>query len=341
MKVTDIEFDHIDSKTKKIEKRIGYYMDGYLAENLAGIPNHLKKDWDVIGIVSGRNKVRLGKSTIGFQSAYFVAWLLAGGRMCFDREDANYGKVIKLPDKPIKFGLDHVVFDIDTLMKKAHELPMNSVLVLDEGKRGLDAKSTMSQLNKKMEDFVQACGVYNDVIFIILPDFFSLNKDFATARTKFLIDVYTSKYHERGYFRFFAEQRKEQLYEFGRKLLGVTARYNKTSENFRGRFTKWLPFDKDIYDDLKRKALNKVRLGKRDINIARQRDIVLYLYKKLKNKSSKELEAEIFDEYGIKISSSVIRKAMEHALAVKEKKMLMDEQKDEEESLIAIKNTKK
>ena len=331
MKVTEVEWNHIDPKTKKVTKKNGFYMDGYIAKVLSGIPGHLKKEWDVIGVVAGRNKVRLGKSTMGFQCAYFAAWLLAGGEMCFDRKSSDYGKVIKLPIKEVKFGLDHVVFDIDTLMKKAHEYPMNSVFVLDEGKRGLDAKSTMTQLNKKMEDFVQACGVYNHVIFIVLPDFFSLNKDFATARTKFLIDVYTNKYHQRGYFRFFGELKKEQLYEFGRKLLGVTARYNKTTHDFRGRFTKWMPFDKDIYDGLKRKALSKVRLGKRDINLARQRDIVIYLYKNLKNKSAKELEKEIAEEFGVRISHEVIGKAIQHALVVKEKKMFMDEQKREEE----------
>ena len=330
MKVTDLMWIHTDSKTKKEEKRKGYYMDGYLAEVLSGIPGHLKKDWDVIGIVSGRNLVRLGKSTMAFSCAYFVAWLLAGGEMCLDREDSNYGNVLKSPTKPVKFDLSHVVFDIDSLMKIAHESPMNSVFVLDEGKRGLDAKSTMTQLNKKMEDFVQACGVYNHVIFIVLPDFFSLNKDFATARTKFLIDVYKGKNHQRGFFRFFAELRKEQLYEFGRKLLGTTARYLKTGENFRGRFTKWMPFDREEYDILKKKALNKVRLGKRDINFARQRDIMIYLYKNLKNKSSKELETEISEEFGVRISVDVIKKAISHSLMLKEKKLLIDEQKEEE-----------
>jgi len=326
MIVTDIRY-----KTKSGDIKQGFYMDGYLAENLAGIPGHLKKDWDVIGIVSGRNLVRLGKSTAAFQCAEFVAWLLAGGKMCFDRGSPDYGKVLKPPTKEVKFDLDNVVFDIDSLMKKAHEYPMNSVFVLDEGKRGLDAKSTMTQLNKKMEDFVQACGVYNHVIFIVLPDFFSLNKDFATARTKFLIDVYKSKYHQRGYFRFFAEHKKEQLYEFGRKLLGTTARYNKTTANFRGRFTKWLPFDREEYDNLKKKALSLIRLSKRDINFARQRDIMIYLYKNLRNKSSKELEKEIFDEFGVRIGHEVISKSIQHALVVKEKKMLIEEQKREDE----------
>ena len=318
-------------KSDSGEIRQGFRMDGFLAENLSRIPARLKKDWDVIAIVSGRDKVRIGKSFMAMQVAYFVAWLKAGGRMCLDREDPLYGKVIKLPTEEVRFGLDNICFDVDTLMKKGHEFPHSSVLVYDEGKEGLDSKSTMMSVNRTMDQFLQQCGVYNHFLIIVLPDFFSLNKSFATARSNFLIDVFHDDEHRRGLFNFFDEPKKERLYVFGRKLLGNFARYSATEPTSFGNFPNWMPFDKKVYDDLKRKALSKVRLGKRDLNIARQRDIVLYLYKNLKNKSSKELEAEIFDEFGIKIGSSVIRKSIEHALMAKEKKLLIDEQKMNEE----------
>lgn len=326
MIVTDKEWT---SKSGKI--RQGFRMDGFLAENLARIPVRLKKDWDVIAIVSGRDKVRIAKSTMAMQVAYFVAWLKAGGEMGLKRGTPNWGKVLKLPTEEVKFGLDNVCFDVDTLMKKGHEFPHSSVLVYDEGKEGLDSKSTMMSVNRTMDQFLQQCGVYNHFLIIVLPDFFSLNKSFATARSNFLIDVYHDEEHNRGLFNFFDEPKKERLYVFGRKLLGNFARYTATDPTFYGNFPDWLPFDKEIYDNLKRKALSKVRLGKRDINIARQRDVILYLYKTLKNKSSREIEEEIFNEFGIKISSSVIRKSIEHALMTKEKKLLMDEQKEKEE----------
>ncbi len=313
------------------EIRRGFRMDGFLAQNLSRIPKRLKKDWDVIAIVSGRDKVRIAKSTMAMQIAYFVAWLKAGGEMCLERKTPNWGKVLKRPTEEVRFGLDNVCFDVDTLMKKGHEFPHSSVLVYDEGREGLESKSTMMSINRTMEQFLQQCGVYNHFLIIVLPDFFSLNKSFATARSNFLIDVYHDKEHKRGLFNFFDEPRKERLYVFGRRLLGNFARYNATHPTFFGNFPDWLPFDKKAYENLKRKALSQVRMGKRDLNIARQRDIVLYLYKNLKNKSSRELEIEIFNEFGIKISSSVIRKSIEHALMVKEKKMMIDEQKENEE----------
>ena len=326
MIVTDIKWHNKSGDLKQ-----GFSMDGYLVENIAGVPRHLKRDWDCVGIVSGSGKVRIAKSTMAMQCAYFVAWLQAGGKMCLKRNNSDYGKVLKSPTEEIKFGLDHVCFDVETLMKKGHDFPHSSVLVYDEGREGLDAKSTMMSINRTMERFMDQCGVYNHFLIIVLPDFFSLNKSFATARSNFLINVYHDENYKRGFFSFYAERKKEQLYVFGRRLLGNFARYTATEPDFRGTFTKWMPFDKDIYDGLKRKALSKVRLGKRDLNIARQRDIILYLYKNLKNKSSRELEGEIFNEFGVKISSSVIRKSIEHALVVKEKKMLIDEQKKEEE----------
>jgi len=46
------------------KEQIGVGIDGYLKQNLDGIPNFLKKGYDCVGIVSGMAKVRqlpLGK----------------------------------------------------------------------------------------------------------------------------------------------------------------------------------------------------------------------------------------------------------------------------------------
>jgi len=54
MQITD--YSWIDPKSKK--PRVGYYMDEYLAINLMGIPDYLKRSYDVVGIFSGHGKVR-------------------------------------------------------------------------------------------------------------------------------------------------------------------------------------------------------------------------------------------------------------------------------------------
>lgn len=61
MHVTD--FKWFDDYYKK--DRVGYYMDEFLALNLMGIPKYLDKSYDVVGIVSGHSKVRIGKTLAG------------------------------------------------------------------------------------------------------------------------------------------------------------------------------------------------------------------------------------------------------------------------------------
>ena len=304
----------------------GYNMNRLLVENLSGVPRHLAKDWDCIGIISGRNRVRIGKSSMAFQCAYFVAWLLAGGEMCVDESKVNYGDILKKPNKKVKFDLSNVVFDPNDLMKLGNALPPKSVIVYDEGRAGLESKSTMMSINRMVEDFMQECGQYNHFLLIVLPDFFTLNKNFATDRSMFLIDVFTDVNYRRGFFNFFSEKKKEKLYSFGRKLLGSTARYNATQPDFYGSFSKWIPFDKEEYSDLKRKALSKKRLSSRDIRISKQRDILIYLYKNTGSLSLRELSEEIKQEFGVVIGKDVIQRACINALGIKEKKSYMDDE---------------
>jgi len=302
--VTDILWE-----TEKGERKKGFYMDGFLAENVAGIPTHQKKDLDVIGIVSGSGKVRVAKSTLSFQVAMFVAWIKAGGEMCFDRTSSDYGKVIKSPTERVQFGLDHVIFGVENLKKAASEFPIRSIFVLDE-EEGLGAKSQMMTINRQMERFLQECGVYNHFVIIVLPDFFSLNKEFATGRSNFLINTYIGAGFQRGFFSFYSERRKELLYGFGKKKIGNFARYTSTNPDFRGKFTKWMPFSREEYEQKKRDALNKRRVGRREIKIMDQRDCLFYLLKKHTELTHQEIVDELGEVLGKKISIETVKLAL-------------------------------
>lgn len=309
------------------KQRKGFYMDGYEVENLSGIPKHQSRDWDVIGIISGSGKVRLGKSSKGIQQATYVAWLKAGGEMDLDRNSPTYGKVLKSPTEKLAFNLDNVVFAVEDLMKKAHAYPRESIFVLDECE-GLDAKSTMMNLNKSMDRFLQQCGVYNHYVIMILPDYFSLNKSFATGRSNYLTNVYIGEGFRRGFFSFYSELKKEKLYVFGRRLLGNFARYAAASPDFRGRFTKWLPFSKEDYEKKKRDALNRQRIGKRDATLLIQRDFLLFLMKKYTDLTHNDISMELGGLLRRKMSIRTI----EDALVRAKKQMLINDMLDEEEN---------
>lgn len=328
--VTDAEWVN---KGKEIKK--GFYMDGYLAENLQWIPQFLKKDFDCVGIISGRGKVRTGKSTIGAQVGFFCAWLLAGGEMNLKRdEDSNKfinPVVIKKPNKKLNFTLNNLAFSPEDLMRLGRALKKNSVIVYDEGRTGLDAKTTMSSLNRMLEDFFQECGQYNHVILIVLPDFFKLHADYAVSRSYFLIDVLLDESYNRGYFNFYNETQKDFLYNHGKKKLGIIARYGAGYPSFSGRFSSWFPFDKKKYDALKRLALKKKELTARRTKIKEQRDALMSMYKEETQDTLKDMSKKMTEALGRTVGPDVIKHGIQDYRIYLEKKEEYEELMKEQE----------
>lgn len=314
MKVTDLTWTR---KSGKIEQ--GFYMDHWLKQNLDGIPWYLEKAYDVVGIISGHGKVRIGKSTMAAQVATYVAWLLAGGRM---PEDEN-GNIIEIipPIKPFTFNLEeNYAFAASELQEKASKLykkyGKNQIIVYDEGRQGLDSARAMESVNKGMQDFFQECGRMGHVILIVLPNFFKLHEDYAIARSLFLIDVYASEKLERGRFAFYNERRKELLYEFGKKKLGVTAKYTGTNPNFSGRFTSWFPFASDAYDKLKEEALEKKSLNKHERNTKMVRDVLAWLLMYKYNVKPSELQSHILKVTDLKYDIRTLEKYAETVVKI-------------------------
>jgi hypothetical protein len=311
MLVTDIK--RIDKNGKE---KIGYYMQGYLKKNLDGVPNFLKKEWDVVGIITGHGKVGTGKSTIALQVGYYLAWLLSGGEMLDEEYEKGKFRVVGMvkPKRPVRFGMENIVFTPEDLMKKAETLynkyGPNQVIVYDEGKSGLDSENAMKSINKAMTEFMQRCRVYHHIILIVLPNFFKLHEDYAVARSLFLIDAYADKEFNRGYFSFYNELQKEKLFYFGKRLIGVRARYAAAHDSFWGKFTKWLPVDKETYDKAKIKAIKNLNMTRHDIKYKKQRDAAIYLTKKYSDLPSESISKELSAICNEKISPRSIRYAI-------------------------------
>lgn len=308
MQVTDVK--RIINKGKPGEKEVtGYYMDRYLKENLDGIPNFLKKNWDVVGIISGQGLVGVGKSTFAAQIGYYIAWMLAGGRVIADK-DGNTIKIIP-PTRELTFNLkENLVFSAEDLQDRAKELHdkygKGQVIIYDEGRQGLDSKRAMESVNKGMEDFFQECRFYGHVFLIVLPNFFKLHEDYAVARSIFLCNCFVDKKLNRGYFHFFNHRQKENLYYFGKKKIGVTAKYNSASPSFWGRFTKWSPFDTKEYDAAKKKALEKKRQSRTDKKVRVQRNALLYLLNKTKKMKVEEISDRLQEMTGVNLTKQTI-----------------------------------
>lgn len=323
MIVTDI-VGHVKSG----REQKGFYMDRWEKENLDGIPKFLAKDWDVVGVVSGSGLVRVGKSRKGIQTGIYIAWRIAGGKVIAD-ENGNTIKIIP-PTKKLNFTLNNVCFSPEELMEKARKFPHNSVFVYDEGRAGLDSKRAMESINKGMEDFFQECGQYNDVIIIVLPDFFKLHYDYAVTRSMFLIDVQVNKNWKRGFFEFYNRTQKEWLFNLGKKRMGVKGKYAAANSNFYGRFTSWFPFDEAEYNKRKKEALEKKEITRYQRRYKRQRDAALYIYKNKTKKTNDEIAEEMSEVCEFEIKPNVIKEGI---LDIKKRKGEFKEYKELKEKV--------
>jgi hypothetical protein len=309
--VTDLEYKDRYGKNKK-----GFYLAGYLKRNLDGLPRFLKKEFDCVGIISGSGLVGVGKTTLAMQIAYYIAWIMAGGRMV--EEEVNKKLIIKevvKPKSPVRFGIENVVFTPGDLVDRAEKLynkyGKNQVIVYDEGRAGLDSAAAMTSINKAMQEFFQRCRVYGHIILVVLPNFFKLHEDYAVARSLFLVDCFLDKQLNRGYFNFYNHLQKEKLYYFGKRMIGVRAKYAAAKESFWGRFSSFFPLDKEEYQTLKLKALTS---GKKVSDMEKRankfRDALLYMYKRDVSKTSEDISKELSVLAGERMTGLAIRTAL-------------------------------
>ncbi len=202
----------------------GFYMDGYVKQNLDIMAERIVDDMQFVGVISGKGTVRNGKSTFAQHQAYYFTH-----------------KVNELHGLKNKFDIKNIVFKADDLIEKAFSLPKYSVLVLDEGD-DLTAQY-YSKLAIKLRRFFRKCGQLNLFFLLLIPDFFELPRAYAVTRSTYLINVMFMGRFERGFFEFYSGEKKRELYYKGRRY----GDYHCVKENFKGRFPKPYLVDEDAY----------------------------------------------------------------------------------------------
>ena len=225
-----------------------FYLDGYLKEKLDNVKRIIKKNWDCVILIDG--KERAGKSTLGFT----CAWYLSDGTIT----------------------IENLAKDTDDAIKKIETLPDKSILMIDEGSLSFSSKDAMRNEQKKIMKILDVVGQKNLTIIIILPSFFELAKAIAVRRSRFLLHVYTDEELMRGRFAYFGEQTKPKLYDYGRKNFGS---YDFPEADFVGRFTDFkVPFFEQ-YLLLKKASLlsalkTEIKIPKQNIRITNMRNIL-------------------------------------------------------------------
>lgn len=209
------------SGRKKIHEQ-EYYMDGYLMDNFLLVKDLVKKDWDMICLYDGYEGS--GKSVKAMQDAYY-----------FDPT----------------FNLDRVCFTTEEFVKAVDKAEKYTAVLFDEAYTGMSSRDTMKSVNKMLDKRITEIRQKNLYVFIVMPTFFDLAKRMAIWRSKYLIHVYTSK-NVRGFFAFYNQDRKKNLYINGQKFYD----YYKPRPNFSGKFTNYYVLGELAYRNKKYKSLS-------------------------------------------------------------------------------------
>jgi hypothetical protein len=143
-----------------------YWMHKDLKKNLDTAIYNAKRGFDIVIIVSGDGKTRVGKTMIAQQAGYYCGYRL---------------------NTP--FTEMNMVFGGKTLMETALNLKKNSVIVDDESKEDFSSKSVLARKNKEIDTFFDECGKLNHIIILVATDYFDFNKRIAVNRSELLINV--------------------------------------------------------------------------------------------------------------------------------------------------------
>jgi len=203
-----------------------FMIDGYLKENLDIAKAVIKLDWDMTFLCDGKEGA--GKSTLIMQAAYYC--------------DPS-------------FNIDRIAFTPNEFKKAILAASKYTSIVYDEAYSGLQARAAMSLINRTLVSMMAEIRQKNLFLFIIAPSFFDVDKYIAIFRSRALISVYTGDNFERGFFKFYNEEKKKELYIVGKKFY----QYPKNgmgSPNFKGRFTMFKPVNDAEYRKRKLSALN-------------------------------------------------------------------------------------
>lgn len=198
-----------------------YYLDKNLATAFHLFKTrYIAKDWDIITIIDGLE--RSGKSTLAHQLALFV--------------DPSY-------------TLERTVFNPIEFERAVDKAKIGQAIVFDEAHMGLTRRSSQSVVTKTLINKLTVIGKKNLFIFVLLPSFYELDKYVAVHRSKLLITV-RARGAERGYFDLYSGDAKRLRYLKGRKELDPAA----GRRSGWGRFVKYFPFDKALYERNKDKG---------------------------------------------------------------------------------------
>ena len=219
----------------------GFKIDTYMEENLKLMVQRVKQKFDNIIIVTGFEGT--GKSTNTMALAKII--------------DPSFpGKRIK--EHPTHRTVERIVFSAEGLDDAIQGASVGQVIVVDESILMMYSGNSTTGIQKKLVQLFTTIRKKRLTIFLVIPNFDTLQSFFAKSRSICLIHFYTLG-NRRGFYRFFSKKRKDKIYNIMKKrqcTLGQT----KIGANFQGwiQNTTGFFFPVDDYEAKKDNATKKI-----------------------------------------------------------------------------------
>jgi len=220
-----------------------FYIDGILKTNLDRIKQIVRRDWDALYVIDG--VVGAGKSCFAMQLGYYLS-------------DGD-------------FVIDEVTFKPKEFKAQVLKSPKYNCVLMDESFRGMSSRAALSQTNKTLMSLLQEIRQRNLFILLCIPSIYDIDKYISMHRCAGLFHVTTEGHmRERGYWKFFnqqqvmrmvADQKWRYKYPFRSKIFG--------------RFTKFYPIPKEIYEEKKMASLGDYEYEhnkKEDVDVRRLKE---------------------------------------------------------------------
>lgn len=271
--------------TKRHVIHYGFKIDTFLKRSMDSFCFNIHKDQDFVIVITGKGNVRVGKSTLAMQLAYYLSKKLGS-----------------------KFGLSNICYTSQALMDVS-EKRKKSVFIYDEARESMGTLSAMAHTQKRLLQFFAECGQLNNIYILVLPCYFELTKKMAINRCDILIDCHfvrrNTKDSEgidvtervRGNYRIFNEKEKRMLYLKGKDDLNYEAWRPKSV----GSFNNIYPITEWKYRKKKRFALKetkKIEVKKESVRSI-EKNIILKRLIKYKARQDNVLEKDICKEFGV------------------------------------------
>lgn len=201
------------------------YYDGDLVKNLDALKTAVKRDWDGLLFVFGREGV--GKSTFAMQLASYLD-----------------------PD----FSLDRVSWTPEGFVEKVMNAPKYACIVLDEAYLTFVNRTSIGNLQRTIISMLTMIRSRNLYIIVVSPTIFDMSKYLVVHRS---LAAFRCYHHglERGYWEMYGDSAKLDLYVKGRRDNNLKV----AKADLRGRFTKWFPLEKDEYEQGKQEAVRELQ----------------------------------------------------------------------------------